>query len=218
MVHETDQNRQDTANDKPKNPFLITKWRPDIIVRNWYWTRLISFVYPLIKPIHLSSRLIVSSWWATWQVWQAWQVYWRKTQYWPHRGTCMYNIKMINAWTVASLQWRHNGRDGVSNHQPHHCWIKRLFRRRSKKTPKLRVTGLCEGNSPVTGEFPAQMASNMENVSIWWRHHENMKTIQHSMKKNQKKKHHDNTVCSAMDGVYTQHVWYIHSYYLNINA
>ena len=23
----------------------------------------------------------------------------------------------------------------------------------------------------VTGEFPAQMASNAENVSIWWRHH-----------------------------------------------
>ena len=27
------------------------------------------------------------------------------------------------------------------------------------------------GNSPVTGEFVAPMASNMENVSIWWRHH-----------------------------------------------
>ena len=40
-----------------------------------------------------------------------------------------------------------------------------------KQTLKLRVTGLCEGNSPVTGEFPAQMASNVENVSIWWRHH-----------------------------------------------
>ena len=41
-----------------------------------------------------------------------------------------------------------------------------------KKTSKLRVTGLCEGNSPVTGEFPAQRASNAENVSIWWRHHD----------------------------------------------
>ena len=40
-----------------------------------------------------------------------------------------------------------------------------------KKTSKLRVTGLCAGNSPGTGEFPAQMASNAENVSIWWRHH-----------------------------------------------
>ena len=41
---------------------------------------------------------------------------------------------------------------------------------RSKKTSKLRVTGLCEGTSPVTGEFPAQRASNVENVSIWWHH------------------------------------------------
>ena len=34
------------------------------------------------------------------------------------------------------------------------------FRRRSQKTSKLRVTGLCVGNSPGTGEFSAQMASN----------------------------------------------------------
>ena len=65
----------------------------------------------------------------------------------------------------------HNGRDGVSNHQPHECLLKRLFRRRWKKTPKLRVTDLCVGNSPVTGEFPAQMTSNAEIVCIWWRHH-----------------------------------------------
>ena len=70
-----------------------------------------------------------------------------------------------------SFKWRHNGRDGVSNHQPRDCLFNRLFRRRSKKISKLRVKGLCEGNFPVTGEFPAQMASNAENVSIWWRHH-----------------------------------------------
>ena len=39
-----------------------------------------------------------------------------------------------------------------------------------KKTSKLRATGLCAGNSPGTGEFPAQMVSNAENASIWWRH------------------------------------------------
>ena len=72
---------------------------------------------------------------------------------------------------VVSLQWRHNGCDCISNHQPHNCLLKRLFRRRWKKTSKLRVTGLCVGNSPETCEFPAQMASNAENVSIWWRHH-----------------------------------------------
>ena len=51
------------------------------------------------------------------------------------------------------------------------CLFKRFFRRRSNKTSKIRVTGLCEGNSPVIGESPAQSASNAENMSIWWRHH-----------------------------------------------
>ena len=48
----------------------------------------------------------------------------------------------------------------------------RLFRRRSTKTPKLRVAGLCEGNSPVTGVFSAQRVSTAENGSIWRRHHD----------------------------------------------
>ena len=70
-----------------------------------------------------------------------------------------------------ALRWRHNERDSVSNHQPHDCLLNRLFRRRSKKTSKLRVTGLCVGKSPGTGVFPTQMASYAENVSVWWRHH-----------------------------------------------
>ena len=74
-------------------------------------------------------------------------------------------------FVVTTLQWRNDERDGVSNHQPHDYLLNRLFRRRWKKTSKLRVTGLCEGNSPVTGKFPVQMVSNAENVSIWWRHH-----------------------------------------------
>ena len=66
-----------------------------------------------------------------------------------------------------SLRWRHNARDGVSNHQPHDCLLNVSFRHRSNKTSKLRVTGLCVGNSPGT----AQRASYAENVSISWRHH-----------------------------------------------
>ena len=78
---------------------------------------------------------------------------------------------MADSWAEKTLRRRHNGRDNVSNHQPHQCLLNRLFRRRSKKkTLKLRVTGLV-GNSPVASEFPTQMASNAENVSIWWRHH-----------------------------------------------
>ena len=69
------------------------------------------------------------------------------------------------------LQWRHNGRDGVSSHQSHQFLLNCLFGRRSKKTSKFCVTGLCAGNLPGTGEFSAHMAGNAENVSIWWRHH-----------------------------------------------
>ena len=93
---------------------------------------------------------------------------------------CCVSISFIcNRVLIRSLQWRHNGLDWVSNHQPHHCLLSRLFGRRSKKTSKLRVTGLCVGNSPVTGEFPAQKASNAENVSIWWRHHGNRVLIRY---------------------------------------
>ena len=77
-------------------------------------------------------------------------------------------VRLMEAETYYSskpLLWRHNGQGSVSNHQPHDCLLNRLFKRRPKKTPMLR------GNSPGTGEFPAQMASNAENVSIWWRHH-----------------------------------------------
>ena len=93
-----------------------------------------------------------------------------------HRSLCVKAV-MEREWNIGqssdafTLRWRHNDRDGVSNHQPHDCLLNRLFRRRSKKTSKLRVTGLCAGNSPGTGEFPAQMASYAENVFIWWRHH-----------------------------------------------
>ena len=70
-----------------------------------------------------------------------------------------------------SLQWRHDERDGVSNYRRLDCLPDRLFRPRSKKTSKLRAVGLCEGNSPVTGDFPKQRTSNAENVSSWWRQH-----------------------------------------------
>ena len=86
-----------------------------------------------------------------------------------------FNLPRSNApWKgpvlVAALQWHHNERNGVSNHQPHDCLLNRLLSRGSKKTPKFCDIGLCAENSSVTGEFPSQMASNAENVSIWWRH------------------------------------------------
>ena len=122
----------------------------------------------------------------TWRMDEDYKFYW--IQY--TRGPFYYHgLTLIPAWisnpifsklwdeitySFASftLRWRHNEHDGVSNHQPHDCLLNRLFRRRSKKISKLHVTGHCAGNSPGTGEFPAQMTSNAENVSIWWRHRE----------------------------------------------
>ena len=92
----------------------------------------------------------------------------RKLREW--RKNCL--IILVLSVAKKTLLWCHNGLDSVSNHQPHHCLLGRLFGRRSKITSKLRVTGLCARNSLGTGEFPAQMASNAENISIWWRHHD----------------------------------------------
>ena len=81
---------------------------------------------------------------------------------WANNGEKIYMSSRHNMWQhhklysqgpssgmcYHSLHWRHNDHDGVSNHHPHGCLLNRLFRRRSKKTSKLRVTGLYAGNSP----------------------------------------------------------------------
>ena len=79
-------------------------------------------------------------------------------RYWIRLLSCLQFVTIsglkISGWTS---QWRHNERDGVLNHRRLDCLLNRLFRRRSKKTSKLCVTGLCGGNSQVTGGFPSQM-------------------------------------------------------------
>ena len=80
-------------------------------------------------------------------------------------------LSLTTCNVIYVVYYSHNEHDGVSNHRRLKCLLNSLFRRTSKKTSKLRVTGLCEGNSPVTYEYLTQMASNAENVSIWWRHH-----------------------------------------------
>ena len=99
-------------------------------------------------------------------------------------------INDIHVISTTSLRWSHNGHDGVSNHQPYDCLFNRLFRRRSKKTSKLRVTGLCVGNSPGTGEFPAQMASNAE-----WRHLMTSSWLQYESFVRKANGHHVHPLC-----------------------
>ena len=72
---------------------------------------------------------------------------------------------------MSSLQWRYDECNGFSDHRRLHCLLNCCFRRRSKKSSKLRITSLCMGNSPVTDEFLSQRISSAQNVFIWWRHH-----------------------------------------------
>ena len=76
------------------------------------------------------------------------------------QGSCSYPIPLSH--NSSELHWRHNECDGVSNHRRLNYLLKRLFRCRSNKTSKLHVSALCEGNSPVTGEFRAQRVSSSE--------------------------------------------------------
>ena len=95
----------------------------------------------------------------------------------------MHHIVLLYNWNRAtvtvefckqceSLQWRHNERDGISNHQPHDYLLNRLFRSRWKKTSKLRVTGLCGGihrgpvNSPHKGTVTRKMFL-FDDVIMW---------------------------------------------------
>ena len=68
--------------------------------------------------------------------------------------------------TNITLQWRHDERYVISNTSV--TIVYSTVYSGIKKPSKLRVFGLCAVNSPVTGEFPAQMVSNAENASFWW--------------------------------------------------
>ena len=48
----------------------------------------------------------------------------------------VFKFRYLTWMNTEALQWRHNGRDWVSNHLAHDCLLNRLFRRRSKKTSK----------------------------------------------------------------------------------
>ena len=68
---------------------------------------------------------------------------------------------------VDSLRWRHNGRDGVSNHRHLDGLLNRLFKRYTKAPRRWPLWGEFTGDRWI----PSQRANDTENVSIWLRHH-----------------------------------------------
>ena len=76
------------------------------------------------------------------------------------------NPEMIMLVHSVPLQCRHNEHHWFSNHRRLYCLPNHLFRRISKKTSRLRVTGLCEGNPPVTGGFWRYLKDKISNLVL----------------------------------------------------
>ena len=68
---------------------------------------------------------------------------------------------------VTVIQWRHNDRDGVPNHQPPDCLLNRLFQAQIKENIKAPRHRLLWGEFTGDQWIPAQRASNAENDPIW---------------------------------------------------
>ena len=97
------------------------------------------------------------------------------------QNTCDLLCLVPNGLELFPLQWRRNERDGVSNQRRLYCLLNRLFRRKSKKTSKLSVTGRCEGKPPVTLDSPhkgsvTRKCFHFKTSSCHW-HWDNYSTV-----------------------------------------
>ena len=125
----------------------------------------------------------------------------KPTMFWLGMTDTAWNRGHSFRSTYTVLQWRHNGHDGVSNHQPHQCLLNRLFGRRSKKTSKLRVTGLYVGML-----YP---------FSQWkfWFHPGSAGVILYHLCVNNKKSHYQRWIwkeeCSTMGYFNSVTLWYL---------
>ena len=87
----------------------------------------------------------------------------------PHKGPVMQKAFPCHD---NALQWRHNGRDSVSNNQSHHCLLNGLFRRRSKKTSSSASLAFVRGihrwpvNSPLKWPVTRKMFP-LDDVIMW---------------------------------------------------
>ena len=75
----------------------------------------------------------------------------------------LYELLLQSAQIFHALQWSHNGRNGVSNHQPHDCLLKRLFRHTWNKYQSSSSLAFVRGihrwpaNSPPKGPVTRKM-------------------------------------------------------------
>ena len=132
------------------------------------------FICQVLRILWKHSALLIRLTypWRLYCIFGIFHLLWKKSHWWRNFiGSFKWNMIFFHQ----TLQWRHDELVGVSNHQRLDCLLNRLFRRRSKKTSKLRFPCLCEGNSPVTtGDrwIPRAKGKLRGNISICWRHHD----------------------------------------------
>ena len=96
--------------------------------------------------------------WGNGRYWKGGEAVWVGSGWWNWWEMAVIYWKMIrsqNLWVLkarTALQERHNESYSVLSHRHIECLLNRLFKRTSKKTSKLRVTGISEGNPSVTGK------------------------------------------------------------------
>ena len=136
----------------PENPILMELWSIELVTADSYNVRVSTDSKSSVFPVSAMTIRAVKLY--------CWPV---PVGVWMLSGMTIAITELPNSvisLTVGraiwpkTLKWHHNERDRVSNRQPHDYLFDCSFRRSSKKTSNLRVTGLCAGNSPGTGEFP----------------------------------------------------------------
>ena len=72
---------------------------------------------------------------------------------------------------IITLHWRHDERDGVSNHQRLVLFAQRFVQAQIKESIKAPLHWPLWGESTGDRWIPLTKGSNAENVSIWWCQH-----------------------------------------------
>ena len=129
------------------------------------------------------------------------------------RVTSMATVRLSQCqWSnhKGSLPWRHYKRHGVSNHRHFEYLFNRLFRCRSKKTLKLRVTGRCKGTHRRPVDSPHKVPVTRKFVSIWWRHYESQP--------DNKAQHKEWYARYQIIDTHNYFLWYIHPYVGNLKV
>ena len=140
-----------------RNKLRYWWWNMEAMTRYWFW------ITPK-ENIGLSFRIINSC--SFWAIILAFDTF--------------YKTNCIQKHTIPLPQWLfyYHYRDVIMNTRTSQITSLAIVYSTvysgadQRKLQKLCVTGLCEGNSPVTDVFPAKRTSNAVNVSIWWRHHD----------------------------------------------